>query len=147
MEKLTGESNHLGRVRIRRGVLDPDDQIIGSFAGCVVGPVFRGPRQVFSRGLEVGGSAVKRQFRQRDPRFARALVMGKFSQKRLQCLGRFLVSLRRLGETFLEQQVAARFLVPAGLAHLTIIGQKARVVAHLEPGERSIKERIGGEMR
>ena len=88
---------------------------------------------------------MKRQFRQRDPRFGAALVVGKFSQKPLQRLGRFLVSLRSLGETFLNQEIAACFLVSATLAQLMIIGQKASMVAQLQPGERSIKERTGRE--
>ena len=69
----------------------------------------------------------------------RRVCGGKLSQERLECLYRFLVSLRGLGQTFLEQQITARFLVPAALAHFAIVSHKARMVAQLEPRQRSIE--------
>src|SRR5687767_2579524 len=90
---------------------------------------------------------MKGQLSECDPRFRRAWMFRKLAQKISERLSGLLVPLRGLGEAFLKRKIAARLLVSAALAQLLYVRDKPDIIVLLKPRERSIEERIAGELR
>ena len=88
---------------------------------------------------------MKGQFGEGDPRLSGALVARELSNEALEGFGGLVVALRRLGEPFLEQKIAARVISCAAARQLFRVGQEPVPVVLLEPGERSVKQRIAAE--
>ena len=57
----------------------------------------------------------------------------KIPKKAVQRFRRFIVSLRRLGEAFLERQVAARIRIAPALGQLFYVRGEPRIITQLEP--------------
>src|SRR5205814_1987555 len=90
---------------------------------------------------------MKSQLGERHPGFGRAAVRGELAHEIGQRLRGLVVSVRGLGEAFLQQKIGARLIVRSAARHFLRIREESLLVVLLKPRERSIEKRVAAKSR
>src|SRR5436190_23902535 len=72
---------------------------------------------------------------------------GKLPHEIFQRLGGLVISLGRLGQSFLEKEIALRLVVRTGARQLARVGEEPVTIVLLKPGERRVQKRVTTETR
>src|SRR5256714_3078656 len=141
-EKILGRRNDFRWIGIGKGIFNPNRQIIGALGRGGVGSAGSRAFKILPRLIEARWGSVKRQLGQRHPGFGRTPVAWEFAQKTFDRLGSITVSVRGLGQTLLEEEIAPRRVARRAVRQLFRVREETILIVLLDPRSGGVNNRF-----